>query len=237
MSNIKFNYDAVMLIVLCGVTLHGMWRGAVRQIASLAALIASSILAVRFSEPLAPLFGKDGSWNRYAAMLAIYLAASLVIWLAFRMLRKLVDRLRLQDFDHHVGGAIGLIKGLLLCTVITFFAVTLSPSARQAVLNSYSGYVISVALHRATPILPENIRMELGGCLEDFDRKLPHRPPAAEPSAPPPAAGPPSTSATPATPEAAPPAARPTWPPAVPATPRATRPPWQPPSANGPASI
>jgi membrane protein required for colicin V production len=173
---------------------------------NLAALIVSAVLATRYGERLAPAFGNDLNWNRYLAMLVIYLVSSLAIWIGFRFVRRIVNRFRLQEFDHQIGGLIGLVKGVLLCMVITFFAVTLSTTARTVVFNSYSGYYMSVALHRGVPLLPVPVRNKLGDLLNDFaNNKLPQHPPTSRVPGRPPAApqAPANPPAIPKTPERA----------------------------------
>ena len=105
-------------------------------------------------------------------MLVIYLATAAVIWLVFGMVSGLIDRVRLKEFDRQLGGIFGAIKGVLWCVVITFFAVTLSESTRQAVLKSRSGYYIAVFTHRAAPMLPPEARSFLGKYIEELDRQL-----------------------------------------------------------------
>jgi hypothetical protein len=55
-------------------------------------------------------------------MLALYLATSLAVWLLFRLVAGIIDKVKLKDFDRQVGALIGVAKGVLLCLVITFFA-------------------------------------------------------------------------------------------------------------------
>ena len=87
-------------------------------------------------------------------MLVLYLATAVVDLAGFRHgVRGLIDRVRFKGFDRQLGGIFGAVKGVLWCVVITFFAVTLSESRRQAVLKSRSGYYIAVFTHRATPML------------------------------------------------------------------------------------
>jgi membrane protein required for colicin V production len=170
-------YDIAMLAVLLATTLLGAWKGMAWQIASLASLVASYFVAARFSGPLAPLFGDTAPMNRFIAMLVLYLATSLVIWLVFRVVAGMIDRVRLKEFDRQVGGLIGATKGVLLCVVITFFAVTLSADSRQMVLDSQSGYYISVLIDRARPIMPDDLRQVLEPYLKRLDDELdPSRP-------------------------------------------------------------
>jgi membrane protein required for colicin V production len=165
-------------------TLFGLWKGMAWQIASLASLVVSFIVAVRMSGSVAPMISAQEPWNRFIAMLLLYLATSVAIWLAFRLVAGIIDRIRLKDFDHQVGALFGLAKGALLCLVITFFAVTLSESLRQSVLKTYSGRTIATLIKQTSPILPDEVRKVLGTYIDQLDRKLdPNAPPEA-PAAP-----------------------------------------------------
>jgi len=171
-------YDIVMLVLLLGATAFGAWKGMAWQIASLASLVVSAGVAVRFGGPLAPMFGQSEPWNRFVAMLVLYLATSLAIWVLFRFVAGMIDRVQLREFDRQIGALFGLAKGVLLCLVVTFFAVTLSESARQAVLHSYSGGYVARLIQRATPVLPTEVRDVLGKYIDELDRQLdPNTPP------------------------------------------------------------
>ena len=165
-------YDFVMLAVLALSTLFGAWKGMAWQLAALASLVVSLVVAINFSGPLAPYFSLEEPWNRYLAMLVLYLVTSLAIWVVFRLVADMIDRVRLREFDRQIGALFGIAKGVLWCVVITFFVVTLSESGRQVVLRSHSGYYTALLIHRATPVLPEEIRDPLGKYIEELDRKL-----------------------------------------------------------------
>jgi uncharacterized membrane protein required for colicin V production len=79
---------------------------------------------------------------------------------------------RLRSFDRQIGGVVGLVKGLLLCVVVTFFCVTMSPAARDQVLRSRSGYYLALAIHEGEPIMPREARELLGPYLDRLDRGL-----------------------------------------------------------------
>jgi membrane protein required for colicin V production len=187
------SYDLVMIFVLAATTLWGLWKGLAWQLASLAAVVASYFMAIRFSESLAPLFGSQAPLNRFAAMFAIYIATSLVVWVAFHFVKNVINRVRLQEFDRQIGAIVGAGKGILLCIVITFFVVTLNPtSGRDAVLNSSSGHYIALLLNRADPVIPSEIHEVLDPYLNRLETELQPNgaKPANRPSATPPAATP-----------------------------------------------
>jgi len=173
-------YDIIMLAMLAVATLYGFWRGMAWQIASLASLVASYFVSLHFSPQLAPLFGRQAPLNRFAAMLAIYLGTSLAIWLVFRLVRQFIDRVRLTEFDRQAGALLGAAKGVLLCVAVTFFALSLSAPAREAILKSRSGYYIARLLDQAEAVMPRELHQVLNPYLRRLDALDGAQPTASE---------------------------------------------------------
>jgi len=177
-------YDLLMLVLLIGYMLFGLLKGAAWQVASLASLTLSSVVALHFSPTIAPWFSNQAPWNRFLAMFVLFLGTSLVIWLLFRLVRGAIDRVRLKECDRQAGALFGLLKGFVLCLVITFFAVTLSESTRQTILKTRSGYYAAVLIRNATPVLPTEVREALGEYIDEFEKKLNPATPAEEGKSP-----------------------------------------------------
>jgi membrane protein required for colicin V production len=173
-------YDFVMLAVLVAALAFGAWKGVAWQIAALASVIVSAAVAVHSSAALTPYlsFSDHEQWNRFLAMLVLYVATAGAIWILFRLVAGVIDRLKLKEFDRQLGATFGLAKGVLYCVVITFFVVTLSESARQTVLASRSGGLIARGIRDANPIIPDDVRTWLGKYIDELDEKL-HAPPSA----------------------------------------------------------
>ncbi len=165
-------YDLLMLVILVLSTVFGAWKGMAWQIASLASLVVSYIVAMRFCGQLAPYISSNEPWNRFLAILILFLLTSMAIWILFRMVSGIIDRVKLKEFDHQMGALFGLAKGILFCLLITFFAVTLWEGSRQAVLDSYSGEFAARLVERAGPAMPDEVREKLGRYIEDFEQKL-----------------------------------------------------------------
>ncbi|NIL97244.1 MAG: CvpA family protein, partial [Planctomycetales bacterium] len=95
-------------VVIVLTTVFGAWKGMAWQLAALASLVVSFIVAARCSGPLAPYFSVQAPWNRFLAMLVLYMITSLGIWLLFRLVAGVIDRVRLKEFDRQVGAMFGL---------------------------------------------------------------------------------------------------------------------------------
>ncbi len=166
-------YDILMLLVLLAATLFGFWKGMAWQIASLASLILSYFAALRFADRLAPMISNHAPWNKFVAMLAIYIATSFVIWTIFRLVSGMIDRVKLDGFDHQMGALIGLAKGVLLCIAITFFAVTILPQAQKdTIVASQTGHYIVRFLDKTHSVVPPEIHDVIHPYVERIEQRL-----------------------------------------------------------------
>ncbi|MEM1068004.1 MAG: CvpA family protein [Planctomycetota bacterium] len=166
-------YDIAMLVVLMAAMIFGAVKGFAWQLASIASIVVSYIVAYKYREPFSESIQAEPPWNRFLAMLILYVGTSLVIWVAFRMVRGTIDRLKLREFDRQIGALFGLAKGALYCILITFFAVTLAGERiGEAIVRSKSGRYISQVLDRSEAVIPADIHEVVQPYLQKFDDSL-----------------------------------------------------------------
>lgn len=166
-------YDIVMLVVLMGAAIFGAAKGFAWQLASIASIVLSYFVALKFRGPFSESIAIDPPWNRFLAMLILYIASALVIWVAFRMVSNSIDRMKLREFDRHIGAVFGLLKGSLYCILITLFAVTLAgESIREIVVGSRSGHFIADVLDRSESVIPPEIHEIVDPYLQRFDEEF-----------------------------------------------------------------
>jgi membrane protein required for colicin V production len=165
-------YDLMMLGILAAAAVLGYFKGFVWQVAWIAGIAASAFVAVRFAGTVAPFVGQQPPWDRLLAMLLIYMATSMVVWLLFRVVSGAIDAVHMSAFDHQLGLLFGFAKGSLLCVVITFFAVTLAPGFRGQILGSHSGRIVADLITRADEYLPPDIVETVEPFVKQFEDRL-----------------------------------------------------------------
>lgn len=165
-------YDFLMIGVLCGAAIFGAMKGLAWQVASVSSVVLSYMAALKFRDAVAPYIHAEAPWNRFGAMLAIFIATSLAIWVLFRLVHDIIDRVKLKEFDRQIGFLVGAAKGVLYCVLITFFVVTLWPDMRDKVLHSHSGLYIAKIMDRADAVMPEEVKDVLGPYLEKINKGL-----------------------------------------------------------------
>jgi membrane protein required for colicin V production len=166
-------YDIVMLVVLVAAGVFGAIKGFAWQVASIASIVFSYFVAYRFREPVSRSIVAEPPWDKFLAMLILFVGTSLVVWVAFNMVRKTIDRLKLKEFDRQIGALFGLFKGALYCTLITLFAVTLmGETVRSEIVASKSGRFIARHLGSSESIIPPEIHGFLRPYLERLDAEF-----------------------------------------------------------------
>jgi membrane protein required for colicin V production len=113
----------IIVILLCGIL--GIYWGFIRQVLSVAGLIAGLVLASRYGERVGDWlssFITNNTVVQALGFLLVLIAVSATVSLLATLLRRFVGLLFLGWLDHLIGGVLGLIQGMLLCTVILLVA-------------------------------------------------------------------------------------------------------------------
>lgn len=125
-----FDYTVAGVMILF--TLLGFWRGAVRQILILLAVIAGAMLAARHHETLAEFIPFAPETLRPAiAWCSILLASLLVGWVLAWIAGRFVKAADMGCANRLLGGLLGAAKGGLLVGMVALVLVlTLPPDHR-----------------------------------------------------------------------------------------------------------
>jgi membrane protein required for colicin V production len=162
-------YDLFMLVIVLYTTVRGASRGMAWQLAAIASLVLCFLFATPLSLTLAPVIGLQPPLDRWVAMLVIYLLFSFVCFGAARMLRSWLEQLKLVEYDRHLGAAFGVVKGVTLCFVVTFFTVCLSERLCEYVMQTRTGYASAIIMKQLEIVMPHEIADVLAPYAEHFE--------------------------------------------------------------------
>jgi membrane protein required for colicin V production len=112
---------------------------------------------------MAALMNNDAQGNNvFSSMLVLFMGTSGGVWTSYHFVSDIISKVKLKEFDHQVGALFGLLKGVLVCVLVTLFSVTLlGERTRQGICNSRSGYYIANLLARSEAFMPPEIQQVL----------------------------------------------------------------------------
>jgi membrane protein required for colicin V production len=156
--------DIVLLAVFLLSALVGLWRGFVFEIVSLLGWLIAFVIANSagpYLSDLVPLGSTDPQVRLWGAYIVVFVLVLLTCTLLARMLRALVSATPLSFVDHLLGGAFGVVRGVLILVVVATL-VTLSPYANAAPWkNSHGALWLGLALEGLKPILPQSLNVHI----------------------------------------------------------------------------
>ena len=176
-------FDLIILAILAALTLRGIWKGMVSQIVSVASYFVCWIVATRFGSLVAPTIPLEAPWDQVAAMAVLFIVTLVAVRFAQTALEKLIKDWHLAKLNKTLGGVLGFAKGLLLCLIITFFAVMLSEASRAVVFNSQSGSHLVQLITRIGLFVPKDSYEFVHTQFDQFQSKVDGAVPGGMPEA------------------------------------------------------
>jgi membrane protein required for colicin V production len=153
--------DIVFCVILGFLGIRGIFRGLVKEVASILGLVMGFVLANTFHAELAPMLekplGGPGLAN-LAAYLGIFLGTVAAIFLAATLIRKILRAIMLGWVDSIAGGALGLFKGALLCSIIVMALTAFLPAKAEILTQSQIVPYVNVFNTMLSGALPKEMR-------------------------------------------------------------------------------
>lgn len=154
--------DWFILLVLAGGLLRGFMVGAVRQVASIAGLVAALLLSVQMMHPvgavIASSLGLSAAVGPVAGFVVIFIGTHLLFFGLSRLIEGLLETLSLSLINRAAGGALGGLKAALLLSVLFLVLTGLQmPSEEvreESVLYDPMAQALPKTLEAAAPYVP-----------------------------------------------------------------------------------
>jgi len=149
-------YDIVVLVLLIWFAARGASRGLIWQLAGIAGIILCLFFSESFAAIVGPHVSLDPPLNEWVVLFAAYLFFTFIAFGVARVINRGIEQADMKEFNRHLGAVLGLIKGSVLCLVMTFFVATL-PSMHEAIRESKSGRVAAIVMNKIHPVMPPKL--------------------------------------------------------------------------------
>lgn len=106
--------DLVLLAGAVTCAIWGLWRGAIKQLGSVAAFLCAFLVARLFGAEVASWLGVSPMWVYMALFVVVFIAVTLLA----TILKFTARLLMLGPVDKLLGALIGLVQWTLLCSLL-----------------------------------------------------------------------------------------------------------------------
>ena len=168
------NYlDIIILSLVALLVIHGVTKGFIISLASLIALVLGIYIAVNFSNyigvVLTDSLHPSHTWLPILSFTITFLIVVIIVMLIAKALEKLVDLVGMGILNHIFGGIFGLVKGILLVSVLLFIISCFDPKEKLIKPKVKKESMIYGYVSKVFPLMMKVFGGEVK--FPDFDKK------------------------------------------------------------------
>ncbi len=154
--------DATLLTIAVVLTLRGVWRGLVQEVASLAGVLLGVALASTGYEALTPWVMRTATLDpgpaRLVAFAVLFAGTVIALQGIARLVRLMLRLILLGWLDRLAGGALGLVKAGVLASITVFVLTAFLPPHSELLATSQLVPLINIANGILAERMPEDLR-------------------------------------------------------------------------------
>jgi len=162
-------FDIVLLIIISGFALFGVWFGFVHTLGSLLGTIFGALIASRYYEPMADWLIRITGWEENTARVIMFVIAFIAInrlvgfafWIVDKVLSIFTRLPFIRSLNHILGLITGFLEGVITIGLIIYFIERFPLSGKvmgyiaTSIVAPYTTKTASVLL----PLLPEALKL------------------------------------------------------------------------------
>lgn len=152
--------DWVLLAALLLSVLIGLWRGLVYEVLSVAGWVLAFVLAQAFADRAAawlPIEGLSPPVRLAVGFVVVFVLVAFAAGLGAWLVQKLVASVGLRPVDRVLGGAFGLLRGLVILLALALVVGVTQMQGAAWWSGSVTAATLSATLHEIKPLLPEAV--------------------------------------------------------------------------------
>ena len=169
--------DLVAIAVLLVFFIRGLVKGFVWQVAGIVAIVGGLIAARSLSDALAPKLRsvfpgltEESGLDLITSYFVIFVAVALAVTLIARLLKGLIDELKLSSFDRLLGGVFGVAKaGALIVVAVSFLTLVTPESWQERIASARTGQWSDLAIQKSGPFFPDEVKAKVRYTMDQIE--------------------------------------------------------------------
>ena len=142
-------YDMLAVVILCYCLIRGLFRGLIKEASSIIGVLGAYYAAYTYYGAVAKLISKwvtDAAYLNILSFMIIFICIFILISLLGVVIKYLLNIAFLGWVDRICGAGFGLVKGILVVSVILVALTTFLPKGAPILKNSIlSPYVLLIS--------------------------------------------------------------------------------------------
>jgi membrane protein required for colicin V production len=165
--------DIILLVILAATSVLGIVKGLVRQVFGLLSVILGLVFALGFYSHVSWLYLRFISSEvlaQFLGFLTVFLAVVCAGWISSHLLSKLIKG-PLKLLNNVLGGCLGFLTGILVCSVV-IFALSVFPISKKALKDSQLSPVCMKITKTMIGLIPKDLKEKFKDAYQDISKKV-----------------------------------------------------------------
>lgn len=165
-------FDMIIVVVLIYCIIRGVFRGLIKEVASIVGVVAGFFIAVAYHENVSPLLAGwlDPGYVRLAAFVVVFLGVFLGVTLLGMLIRLVVKAALLSVVDRIFGAVFGGMKAVLLVTLVYLLMVTFLPGGERLLRDSKLAPPVVELGRVIVEAMPKGVKTTYQKKIEEFKK-------------------------------------------------------------------
>ena len=166
-------FDIFVIIVICYSIIRGLFRGLVKEVSSIMGVLGGFYAAYSYYPIVAKLIAglvKDYSYLNILSFLIIFCAILIIISIIGVIIKYLLNVAFLGWVDRLCGVFFGLVKGILIVTVLFIILTTFLPKGAPLIKQSVLAPHVIWISEKMVNVVSKNVRQDFFGKLNEFKK-------------------------------------------------------------------
>jgi len=162
-------FDIIVIVILAYSLLRGLFRGLLKEAASVAGVLGGFFLAYTFYAPVAGYLAglvSNPAYRNILAFLAIFCAVVITVNLIAIVLKYLMRIVLLGWLDRLGGFLFGAVKGVLIVSVIFLVLTAFLPKGTPLIRDSATAPYVALAAENLAALVSSDIKHEFTSKLD-----------------------------------------------------------------------
>jgi membrane protein required for colicin V production len=166
-------FDVFIIIVICYSIIRGLFRGLVKEVSSIIGVLGGFYAAYSYYPMVAKLiarFVNNPSYLNILSFLIIFCAILIIISIIGVIIKYLLNVAFLGWIDRLCGVFFGLIKGILIVTVLFIILATFLPKGAPLIKQSVLAPHVTWISEKMVNVVSKEIRRDFFNKLDEFKK-------------------------------------------------------------------
>jgi membrane protein required for colicin V production len=166
-------FDVFIIIVICYSIIRGLFRGLVKEVSSIIGVLGGFYAAYSYYPMVAKLiarFVKDPSYLNILSFLIIFCLILIIISIIGVIIKYLLNVAFLGWVDRLCGVFFGLIKGILIVTVLFIILTTFLPKGAPLIKQSVLAPHVTWISEKMVNVVSKEVRRDFFNKLDEFKK-------------------------------------------------------------------